>query len=95
MRQQELGGGGKIRVEGERLKEQKELQMFVINGLVKDLCSLSFVEQPDGSISIVGTTNRDTGTKTTKEWTPAASKSTSILCYTDTDRSRYYSARAF
>jgi peptide-N4-(N-acetyl-beta-glucosaminyl)asparagine amidase len=85
MRQQELGGGGKIRVEGERLREQKELQMMFITGVVKDLCSLSLVEQPDGSVSIVGTTNKNTGTKTTKEWTPAASKSAPMQCYTDTN----------
>ncbi|KAF1943747.1 hypothetical protein EJ02DRAFT_443070 [Clathrospora elynae] len=52
VRHQKLGKADRMRLEGERIKEQRELQCQTIGELVRDLCSLSLVKLADGSIGI-------------------------------------------
>ncbi|KAF1847110.1 uncharacterized protein K460DRAFT_276237 [Cucurbitaria berberidis CBS 394.84] len=50
---QKLSKEDRMRLEGEHMREQRELRAFVIRELVTDICSLSVEEMADGSIRVI------------------------------------------
>jgi peptide-N4-(N-acetyl-beta-glucosaminyl)asparagine amidase len=53
-RRDKLGKNDKMRLQGELVREQRELRGYFIAGIIADLLSLNIVKLPDGSRDIVG-----------------------------------------